>query len=500
MRNQNTGTTALDDAVYKDVVVVGNGPSGMMLSYLLAGNVPYYTGQPHPADEMLTARLRSSATGGSLLDQDLQFLSQGLEGRSRSPVSLLADMLLHPCADMGLDYPSLLEWRHEPFLQVDHVVLGKGPPGGVWQMMDGNVLTISLGSWMELPDFPFRQWEAIHTAGGPQHFRNSRVPARSVARYYSDYVQAKKLGRFFRNSAVVTAITPLEPQSPSSACKNQSEVSGPEVRARWRIDGYDATSSVTFSYVCRDVVLATGGHDVPNMLHVPGELENPSWVMHNLSQLEKVLDTIAANQGMCRCRNGTARGAQCDPVVIVGAGLSAADAVIAARFRGLPVVHVFRSRTPQFSGRQLPEDMYPEYHKVHQMMNDRGRSYRLYTALAEHKVLEITSDRKVRLQSPDGKVVVCTASVVAVLIGSRPNLSILPPELNLAGDSSRPVDCHANPVQVELFSYAAVRAPEGMYAMGPLVGDNFVRFIQGGTLAVATDIHKNSSRKEEMIL
>lgn len=30
----------------------------------------------------------------------------------------------------------------------------------------------------------------------------------------------------------------------------------------------------------------------------------------------------------------------------------------------------------------------------------------------------------------------------------------------------------------------------GMYAMGPLVGENFVRFLKGGALAIASDLSK----------
>ena len=84
---------------------------------------------------------------------------QGLEGRSNYPVALLLDALQKPEADLGLKNPSLLEWRHVPEARVDHVVLGRGGPGGIWQSIDGDMLTVSLGGWMELPDLSMSQWQ-----------------------------------------------------------------------------------------------------------------------------------------------------------------------------------------------------------------------------------------------------------------------------------------------------------------------------------------------------
>ena len=51
----------------------GNGPSGIVLSYMLAGHWPYYAGCSQ--DELLHARL-SLEPGLSLVEQDLQFLSE----------------------------------------------------------------------------------------------------------------------------------------------------------------------------------------------------------------------------------------------------------------------------------------------------------------------------------------------------------------------------------------------------------------------------------------
>jgi hypothetical protein len=36
----------------------------------------------------------------------------------------------------------------------------------------------------------------------------------------------------------------------------------------------------------------------------------------------------------------------------------------------------------------------------------------------------------------------------------------------------------------------------GVYAMGPLVGDNFVRFLQGGALAITADILRKRKKHQ----
>lgn len=490
MRNCSVqGVTNADGGVYKEVVIIGNGPSGIALSYLLAGNWPYYNGAVHP-DEMLTTRLASAPPGRSIIQQDLRFLSQGLEGRSNNPVSLLMDTLNHPCADLGLELPSLLEWHHHPECQVDHIVIGKGPPGGSWQAMDGNVLTISLGSWMELPGIEFRAWEAAENAGVIS-YRDSRASVSSVARYYYDYVHKQSLARFFQSGCVVTSVRPLDTSRSQNTetIDPETGVQYSEPQALWQVEGFDLSDSIPFCYICRKVVLATGSTDVPNRLGIPGELANPTWVLHDLRSLEAAFDRLV--DGEEGGREGVPTEPCCDPVLIVGAGLSAADAVIAARFRSLPILHVFRKTAALGTGStQLPENMYPEYHKVHQMMGDGGATYPCYRALAEHTVLEISSDHKVRVIGPDNTVSVHRVSVVAILIGSRPDLNFLPPGLSLGVKPSEPVDCRSNPIAVDPYTHRVVKAPPGMYALGPLAGDNFVRFLQGGAVAITSHINK----------
>lgn len=41
---------------------------------------------------------------------------------------------MHPSADLGLEYPSVVKFEHSPNSSIDHVVIGKGAPGGIWQV------------------------------------------------------------------------------------------------------------------------------------------------------------------------------------------------------------------------------------------------------------------------------------------------------------------------------------------------------------------------------
>ncbi|KAB0804764.1 hypothetical protein PPYR_01734 [Photinus pyralis] len=99
------------EVIHKDVVIIGNGPSGLALSYMLSGNIPYLISTSHP-DDLLSARL-GTINSNSLVHQDLLELANGLEGRSTNPISLLLDSLAQPYADMGLELTPLIEWRKE---------------------------------------------------------------------------------------------------------------------------------------------------------------------------------------------------------------------------------------------------------------------------------------------------------------------------------------------------------------------------------------------------
>lgn len=304
----------------------------------------------------------------------------------------------------------MLKYEYHPEKLVDHVVLGKGPPGGSWHRMDPNLRTLSLSAWMSLPGLDYATWEAAshgpatavaappttnnvclqrqntvasnqsnklecrkcvelrerrhhHLNHLPQYQKiglfppllrpneppllcgrcskdaatltvkeqikngyNSTVdsaavaepplrqqsptkgnilqlPKRNlsllrqvskevqtralvsrVAEYYESYVNEMNLARHFINNTVVTAIQPLH-------CRSSIQ---PE--ARWVVYGTHTATGKTFSYVCRNVVLANGASDLPNRLGLRAESIGLPWIKHELPQLEVALEKLTSQE------------------------------------------------------------------------------------------------------------------------------------------------------------------------------------------------------------
>ena len=110
-------------------------------------------------------------------------------------------------------------------------------------------------------------------------------------------------------------------------------------------------------------------------------------------------------------------------------------------------------------------------------------------------MVAIRPDRKCVLESDSGEQTVVQVSKVLVLIGAHPNLSFLDDNGRSLGiNPEEPISCRRNPIEVDPFTNEVVAADgPGMYAMGPLIGENFVRFLKGGALAIASDFAKRQS-------
>ena len=355
---------------------------------------------------------------------------------------------------------------------------------------------MSLGGWMELPSLPMDDWRRITAIKEPlPDLKTRRTSAGTLARYYPDYVQLMGLDENFVENTVVTSVRQLhgevEDEKMEMICEQEvPSAPPPPPHPLYEVAGYRITDEgrKPFKYRARNVVLATGQADTQNRLEVAGE--RLPFVLHSVPELEAVVASGKITSGS-------------DPVLVVGAGLSGADAIISAQGHRLPVAHLFRKRAndPQLIFAKLPGNLYPEYHAVHAMMDGRSEAKinkstnvdfeegaKMYTAWAESEVIEILENQRVVIRGPQGTHTL-NVSYVVVLIGSSPNLSFLSSQ----GDQLGRVRGHAidrnNTIDISPFTHQSNNVP-GLFALGPLTGDNFVRFIQGGALAIASHVHQ----------
>ena len=359
---------------------------------------------------------------------------------------------------------------------------------------------------------------------------SGRATIADVKDYYTDYIRTQGLEQNFRDFHTVTSVQQVyHLKNIVDSESGEVEPCCGNVRRNhphcWEVRGYITNSTLDegkgdqkqrvrneesgeetitaqheFCYVAPHVVLAIGTYDVPNRLGVKGE--SLPCVVHSLGDFERALLNVRfeSSQGMTVTST--------DPVLVVGAGLSAADAILTALDAGIPVIHVFR-RAPNNASlalSKLPRAMYPEYHRVHRLMKGQEHS-QLYTPMPKQTVKQVR-DRAVLIGSDSShkgahncssatSLTWVDVSVVAIMVGARSDLGFLPREGRDLGIVSHwPIDSKHNVIDVDPFSYQANRQPQ-MFAMGPLVGDNFVRFGIGGALGIVN--HLNQCRKKEAL-
>ena len=421
--------------------------------------------------------------------QDLEYLSEGLEGRSVNPVALLFDQLLHPNADLGKDQESCLKWHHNKSRAVKHLVLGSGPPGGSWHNMQGSQLTLSLNNWLELPGCNFQDWLRAHRSSTVRKpcnlvtngvksdgYSYDRATTSHIAEYYKDFVNDTNIASNFWNDAKVLSVKRMLQADCTGSC--HCRMSNTNREGCWEIRGVRGTfAGVPELFVVHayNVVLATGNR-IPKSLGIPDE--NLPFVYHKMDVIDKYLSELPDPPPAM------------EPCLVVGAGLSAADCVLALRNKGIPVVHVVRrhANDSKIIYNQLPGVVYPEYYKVGQMIKgDVTTAYgrdAMYTAHTKTSLVEIRKDKECILRKADSTLFKQKVSNVFVLIGAMPDLSFLRGVKALGVKPTKPIDSKENPIDINPFTYECVKEPS-LFAVGPLIGDNFVRFGIGGALGVA---------------
>ena len=258
-----------------------------------------------------------------------------------------------------------------------------------------------------------------------------------------------------------------------SCCKRRDQE---EASPSSPLTPYPSPNSI--SVKSRKIVLACGLTQ-PKRLEIPGE--DLPFITHSLSDFKKRLK--------CSKKRGRPGSA-----LVVGAGMTGADAVLYCLNNDIHVNHSFYqdlSKANNLLLSKLPSGYYLEYQRVWKLMNGLERSH-LYTPLQGTRVNSFSTNGETVLTSSGGSELNLATSVGMIAIGSQANLGFLPLDISsvLGIDPSQAIDSKNNSVDIDSFTSQSERVPN-LYALGPLAGDNFVRFLFGSGLACAKSIQNS---------
>ncbi|KAI9599572.1 hypothetical protein BDF19DRAFT_410216 [Syncephalis fuscata] len=380
----------------------------------------------------------------------LPLLDSPLGARSRNPLALLLDALERPGADAGEEHASLLTWKRVA-RPISHCVVGRTDPGGLWShMAQDEQQALSVANQLALPGYTFRDWWLQYRSDkytDKTQYDSEQIdmmrPTRSdIAHYYKAYIDHTNIASSIYSQSTITEVHWLEDTSTRLYSASTNEL-------RYRICGLRELSATTtstttsttttstsfynrhehktipFEIHAQSIVIACGMFDEPKRLGVPGE--SADWIQHHPfintllfrepfdthSQMVlkktpmNVLPTSSQSQyamsmpsSFCypshydHATTTTQKGEQKEqlflPYLVVGSGLSAADALNRLRGRKQRALHVFLSDSAYRSRKRLhaapplasgfTSDTYPEYHATRRRMLRAQRASNTFTS------------------------------------------------------------------------------------------------------------------------
>ncbi|KAJ5786928.1 uncharacterized protein N7503_012140 [Penicillium pulvis] len=440
-----------------DTVIVGNGPSAMILSYILHGYIPFYSSDPPHPDPLLDAKLKNAP---NLLNINVDVLTAHFAASRLSystqalPVNVLLDTLVRPSLDIEESgNTSNVEWRYMPEKAVSHLIFGKSTdPGGQWTEhphgASWDIRTLSYAAMLSLPGYSFADHHKRHTGQDLAPF--TRPTRREIAEYFRLYPAAVNIGEVFRCGEELSDISRTA-------------------------NGFYIKSH---NLHCKRLVLASG---------IFTEILPPVPILQPLLQTQ-------SNPSV--------------PLLVIGSGFSAADAIISAA-PNQKIIHVFKwapeDRPSPLRG--CHQHAYPEYAGVYRLMkkaalagatNQRPKYRRgsstpflesrdwadVYEGISNIEITAVEIQdglAHVTFRRPDGSTFLKSVQGLVYAAGRRGTLGYLDSELRsevLGHNHSDDATVSAQTLRAKAIEDLEV-AP-GVHIIGSLTGDSLVRFAYGG--------------------
>jgi hypothetical protein len=194
--------------IHSLTIHTGNGPSALILSYVLHGNIPYYIGGHQ--DTVLDQKLRQTPNLLHVKPDTYCHLQSSLRYSSQAlPINVLLDTLLRPSGDTDLESETCIQWRHEPAKAVNHIVIGNAPrAGGQWAdnliSASWDIGSLSYAEQLSLPGYSLADhWRVTRKTALPELLRPTRT---DISDYYAAYPKAVGIADAIKTSATVSDI------------------------------------------------------------------------------------------------------------------------------------------------------------------------------------------------------------------------------------------------------------------------------------------------------
>lgn len=456
-----------------DTVIVGNGPSALILSFILHGNIPYFNpASPHP-DPILRAKILKLR---SLLELDVTDLTAHFTASRLSystqalPINVLLDTLIRPLADTDPgEYESCVEWRHQDSRRIPHVVLGNSTqPGGQWAdnatAACSDIGTLSYAEMLSLPGYTIgKHLSQARGSPVPEGYRPTR---HEVAEYLAVYPKAVDIADSIFTHVNVGGVSRIE-------------------------EGFSIESH---GIRCKHLVLASG-------------------VFSNLIPPPKPLRPLIS------ALNAKPRADL--PALVIGSGFTAADVILSSPPEK-QIIHAFKWLPDQPSPLQACHPRaYPEYASVYRQMklaakrmlgtqavvsplmrkttnsfseygNDRERAYEGFPNTLIRDVALNDDAALVTLETSDGHIFHRKVSNLEYVIGRRGSLGYLDSMLQMEVlDGSQSAMIGTNEMSGRTLRSKVeenLEVAPNVFVIGSLTGDSLIRFSYGGCVYAAREI------------
>jgi thioredoxin reductase len=361
-------STSSDAIQHNSVIIVGGGPGGLGAAAVLEGWHPKFEGDfqyPVPAVQELAERYAECPLE---LDQR-RVLSAGLR-----PIEFYR-MQHHPTQEaQPLDRWTL---SFKKRARVDWKLLSIDRPGGLWNNVPREQLTLGPAHWMELAPYPILQFYA---ETGRERDPDELIHKSDIVPYYHAFAERLGLNDHIYTGTQVTAIRPM------------SEDAG----ARFLIEA--ETDTGRRWHTCDYLVFAVGPKS--SARYLPAKGIDQSYVHHAYHHADDLPG---------------------ERVMVIGGGRSADWAATECHDHGKTVVYVMR-QSPEPHLKLINESLHlPYYRRLTEILS--GKQERL-GLLYNSGVREFMPDGRVIVATPEGDVTI-TVDHVVIEIGGEPEYSLL---------------------------------------------------------------------------